>query len=268
MDGARGDYNFAVGNNFNVNLTGNQTAQISNAEFLTFVGGGTVALAHSEAEADALRLFQGILGRDADLGGAQHYVSQVNGGTSLTDIANSFLNSNEFAGAANTASLNELYQALLGRGAEADGLAAWQAVLANGGSLADVAASIATSAEAQNLDASNSEFVSSLYSNVLGREVDAGGLQGWVSALVNGTSRADVAKAIVGSEEAGNKSDSDFIDSLYQSALGRGADDAGKAHWTAQLEAGASHADVALGIVGSSEGEAHNDNVVVLHGQV
>ena len=80
--------------------------------------------------------------------------------------------------------------------------------------------------------------------------------------------RADIAKAIVGSAEAASKANSDFIDSLYQSALDRTADDAGKAHWAAQLEAGASQADVALGIVGSAEAAAHIDNVVVLHGQV
>jgi hypothetical protein len=34
------------------------------------------------------------------------------------------------------------------------------------------------------------------------------------------------------------------------------------------LEAGVSQADVALAIVGSDEAVAHNDNVVVLHGQV
>ena len=76
------------------------------------------------------------------------------------------------------------------------------------------------------------------------------------------------SKGIVGSEEAAGKANGDFIDSLYQSALGRDADVAGKATWAAQLEAGASQADVALGIVGSPEAAAHIDNVVVLHGQV
>lgn len=272
LDGSRDDYTIAVGNNFNVNLTGNQTAAITDAEFLTFVNGEeveTVALAHNDAEAAALRLYQGILDRDVDQTGAKFFTAYVNNGGSLTDVANALLDSSEFAGVNNAADVNELYQALLGRGATDDaGSSVWTELLANGGSLADVAAAISVSAEAQALDASNGTFVESLYEAALGREADEAGLQNWVSQLFNGASRADIAQAIVGSAEAASKANSDFIDSLYQSALDRTADDAGKAHWAAQLEAGASQADVAIAIVGSEEAVAHNDNVVVLHGQV
>ncbi|CAH0648857.1 DUF4214 domain-containing protein [Pseudomonas juntendi] len=272
LDGSRDDYTIAVGNNFNVNLTGNQTAAITDAEFLTFVNGEeveTVALAHNDAEAAALRLYQGILDRDVDQSGAKFFTGYVNNGGSLTDVANALLDSSEFAGVNNAADVNELYEALLGRGATDDaGSSVWTQLLANGGSLADVAAAISVSAEAQALDASNGTFVENLYEAALGREADEAGLQNWVSQLFNGASRADIAQAIVGSAEAASKANSDFIDSLYQSALDRTADDAGKAHWAAQLEAGASQADVAIAIVGSEEAVAHNDNVVVLHGQV
>lgn len=271
LDGSRADYVFNTGNNFNVNLTGNQTAAITNANFLTFVGEDsydTVALAHSQEEALALRLYQGVLNRDADGVGAKNVVDSVNSGTSLSDIANSFLSSAEFDGANNTAAINSLYQTLLGRDADAAGSEGWASLLANGGSLADIAAGIAVSDEAKDLDQSNGNFVRDLYTSVLGREADEAGLDAWVDQLFNGTSRADVAKGIVGSAEALEKSNSDFIDALYQSALGREADVAGKAGWVAVLENGGSHADVALGIVGSAEAADHIDNVVVLHGQV
>jgi len=272
LDGSSEDYTLTVGNNFNVNLTGNQTAAITNAELLTFNNEDgtldTIALAHSDAEAAALRMYQGILGRDADADGAKAFVGAVNSGTSLNDIASAFLNSSEFGGAVNATDINELYQALLGRDADAEGSQAWQGLLQSGGSLADIAANIAVSTEAQALDDSNGEFVSDLYTNVLGRDVEEAGLQGWVSALYNGASRADVAKSIVGSTEALNKANSDFIDSLYQSALGRTADEAGKAAWTDALAHGASQTDVAIGIVGSQEAADHIDNVVVLHGNV
>ncbi|ESW38891.1 MULTISPECIES: DUF4214 domain-containing protein [Pseudomonas] len=277
LDGSRADYDFATGNNFNVNLTSaapgvGQTASITNAEFLTFVDGDTVetvALAHSADEATALRLYEGILGRDADLQGAKDFVGAVNAGVSLTDIANIFLNSNEFAGAVNATDINELYQALLGRDADAEGSAAWVGQLANGSqSLADIAAAIATSQEAIAADQSNGDFVRELYENVLGRPAEEEGLNAWVGQLFNGASRADVAAAIVGSAEAQTKSDSDFIEGLYQSALGRASDADGKADWLALLANGGTHADVALGIVGSDEAAAHIDNVVVLHGQV
>lgn len=268
LDGSAADYTFTTGNSNNVTLTGAQTAAITGAEFLTFADGSTVALAHSEAEASALRLYEGILGRDADQGGAQSFTGLVEAGTSLTDIANAFLNSAEFGGAAIGASIDSLYTSLLGRGAESTGLDSWKAIIANGGSLADVAAGIAGSAEAQELDQSNGDFVRELYTNALGRPADDAGLDAWVNQLFNGTSRGEVAAGIVGSAEAAAKIDSDFIDGLYQSATGRAADTAGKAGWTEVLANGGTHADVAIGIVGSAEAIAHNDNVVVLHGAV
>lgn len=268
LEGTSADYTITAGNSNNVNLTGTQTAAITGAEFLTFTDGGTVALAHSEAEASALRLYQGILGRDADQGGAQAFTGLVEAGTSLTDIANQFLNSAEFGGAATEASIDSLYTSLLGRGADEAGSDSWEAIIANGGSLADVAAGIAGSAEAQELDQSNGDFVRELYTNALGRPADDAGLDAWVNLLFNGTSRGEVAAGIVGSVEAANKTDSDFIDSLYLSATGRAADEAGKAGWTAVLANGGTEADVAIGIVGSAEAIAHNDNVVVLHGAV
>lgn len=271
LDGSRADYEFAANSNFNVTLTGSQTASISNAEFLTFVDGDTVetvALAHSEAEASALRLYQGILGRDADLQGAKDFVGAVNGGTSLTDIANLFLNSSEVTSVVNAADINDLYQALLGRDADAEGAADWAGLLANGGSLTDIAAAIAVSQEAIAADASNGDFVRDLYENVLGREAEEEGLNAWVGQLFNGASRSEVASAIVGSAEAQTKSDADFIEGLYQTALGRDSDATGKAAWLGLLANGGTHADVALGIVGSPEAVDHIDNVVVLHGQV
>ncbi|MCF5497446.1 DUF4214 domain-containing protein [Pseudomonas syringae] len=275
LDGSVSDYTFTAGNNFNVNLTGAQTASITGAEFLTFVNTTTdavetVVLAQNETEASALRLYEGILGRDADLGGAQAFAGQANAGTSLTDIANTFLNSAEFSDNSTAAPINSLYTELLGRtgGADSSGLANWQALLANGGTLADVAAGIAVSAEAQALDQMNGHYGRALYTETRGRHDDQGGLGNWVSQLFNGTSRAEVAQGIVGSQEAAAKADSDFIDNLYLTATGRASDAGGKATWTEVLANGGTHADVAIAIVGSQEAVAHNDNVIVLHGAV
>ncbi|WP_122326571.1 DUF4214 domain-containing protein, partial [Pseudomonas savastanoi] len=254
LDGSVADYSFSTGNNFNVNLTGAQAASITGAEFLTFVNTTTsavetVVLAQSEAEASALRLYDGLLGRDADLGGVQNFTSLVNAGTSLTDIANQFVNSDEFVNISTLAPINTLYNELLGRttGADSGGLQTWQTLLANGGTLGDVAAGIAGSAEARTLDQSNGDFVRDLYQVALGRSADQAGLDNWVNNLFNGASRADVAKAIVNSDEAVLKADSDFIDNLYLTATGRASDTAGKATFTNILANGGTHADVAIG---------------------
>jgi hypothetical protein len=286
LEGTRDSYTITAGNNFDVNLTGTQAASITNAEFLTFVSTTagvetteTVVLAQNEAEASALRLYQGVLGRDADLDGVKAFSALANDGTSMTDIANQFLNSAEFSATANaptTATINSLYNELLGRtgGADQAGLDSWTAVIANGGTLGDVVAGIAGSAEAQSFDQSNGDFVRDLYQSALGRDAnsDQAGLSAWVDQLFNGTSRAEVAQGIFGSTEAttlaNTQATDTFLDALYQNALGRAADTAGKAAWTAVLDNGGTQADVAIGIVGSAEAIAHIDNVVVLHGAV
>jgi hypothetical protein len=283
LDGVRTDYDFTTGNSYNVQLTAptgaGQTAAITDAEFLTFVDAddniSTVALAHNETEAAALRLFEGVLGRDADATGAQSYTAQVNAGVSLTEVASAFLNSAEYSAAANTSFVSGLYSDLLGRdvGEDTAGLQSWLSVLANGGSKVDVVAGIATSQEAISQDTSNGTYVESLYDLALGRDSDEAGLNSWVTQLVNGASRAEVAAGILGSSEAAAKSTDDFITNLYVNALGRteaqaDADVAGKAGWVEALANGATQADVAVGIVGSQEAIAHIDNVVVLHGAV
>lgn len=279
LDGSRDDYQLTAGNNFNVNLTGNQTAAISNAEFLIFNNEDgdidTIALAQNNTEAAALRLYQGILGRDADATGANQWSTEANNGTSLASIAENFLKSGEYNAATNTKFVSGLYTALLGRdvGEDTAGLQGWLSVLTNGGSKADIVSGIATSQEAIQHDSSNGEFISALYETALGREAEQAGLDSWVSQLVNGASRAEVAASILASAEASEKANLDFVTSLYVNALGRteeqvAADTAGTSTWTDALASGASHADVALGIIGSQEAVDHIDNVVVLHGNV
>jgi len=283
LDGSSANYSFVAGNNFNVTLNGaqglGQTAAITDAEFLSFTDSegvlSTVALAHNDAEAVALRLYEGILGRDADVTGAQQWTTQVNAGTSVNTIAENFLNSAEYTDADNTAFIDTLYTTLLGRGIGEDtaGAQNWLSVLANGGSLVDVVTGIATSQEAIAQDSSNGEFVEALYQAALERTADADGLSSWVGQLVNGASRAEVAAGILGSSEAAEKSTDNFLNDLYVKALGRteeqaAADVTGKAGWVEALANGATHADVAIGIIGSQEAIAHIDNVVVLHGAV
>jgi len=269
LQGSRSGYEITDGNNFNVNLTGTQVASISNAEFLSFDNNESVVLVDTEVEASALRLFQGVLGRDADVSGAQAWAGQAEQGVSITDIAQQFLDSGEYKATSNEDFVNSLYENLLSRTtADEDGVQNWLNVLSAGGSRLDVISGIATSQEAITLDQSNAQFVDGLYDSVLGRDVEEGGLNNWVSALVNGASRAEVAQDILNSGEALSKANSDFIDSLYSNSLGREADAAGKANWVEYIAQGHSLADVAVGIVGSEEAATTIDNVIVIHGQV
>jgi len=91
--------------------------------------------------------------------------------------------------AAQFAPLIEIYIASFNRAPDAVGLDYWAAQLANGLSLQQIAASFFTSQEATiayPAGQSTSDFVNAVYSNVLGRVPDPGGLAYWTGLLQSG----------------------------------------------------------------------------------
>lgn len=104
---------------------------------------------------------------------------------------------------------------------------------------------------------SNAAYIMRLYDTVLHREPDVVGLDAWLDRMDDGLSKSDVAAAFVGSPEflrlTGSLSTSDFVEFLYTSALGRASDEAGKANWVANIDAGLSRADAVIGFSESAE---------------
>ncbi|VTR95831.1 Uncultured bacterium genome assembly Metasoil_fosmids_resub OS=uncultured bacterium PE=4 SV=1: DUF4214: DUF4214: DUF4214 [Gemmata massiliana] len=150
---------------------------------------------------------------------------------------------------ANTAYVRGLYYALLGRDADAAGLAHWTARLASGTSRAQVAQTIYTSAEHRGLQ------VDAYYRSFLGRSSDSVGRQGWVSAFLSGADEAAVVKGfLTSSEYQSAHADTDsFVRELYLDVLGRSASDAELAPWRAKIAAGASRAQIADQFLHSEE---------------
>jgi hypothetical protein len=105
------------------------------------------------------------------------------------------------------------YQAVLGRVPDLPGLQYWEADLAKGDSLANIAAGFVTSGEflARFPSASltpdkggphDTAFVTALYNNILDRAPDAGGLAYWVNSLATGAeTRNTLLIAFTGSAE-------------------------------------------------------------------
>nr|GFD11920.1 hypothetical protein [Tanacetum cinerariifolium] len=204
------------------NASGNSVT-IQGGEFVTFTDNHTLAIVETDAEASALRLFDGLLGRDADNAGAEYFSNAAATGTSLNTIAEGFLASTEFKNSVNLDFVQDLYTGLLGRtdGVDADSQAYWLDQLANGKTQAQVAAEVAVSTEAQANGQSNDDFIESLYQSALGRNADTSANGYWVGALIGGSTRAEVASQIFGSTEAAHHANVEFVDSLYTNALGR-----------------------------------------------
>jgi len=164
-------------------------------------------------------LYQNVLGRTPDAGGLSAWVGALNAGTSRASVVVGFSDSTEFK---NNTSIDvdafatskvsnehqgqiyRIYQATLGRDPDAEGFLNWMNALDTGAqSLKTVVAGFVGSTEFQSTYGSlnNTQFATLMYTNVLGRAPDSGGLSSWVNALNNGMSRADVVVGFSDSAE-------------------------------------------------------------------
>ncbi|GAA0270216.1 hypothetical protein LNAOJCKE_5720 [Methylorubrum aminovorans] len=101
---------------------------------------------------DAARFYYGILDRAPDAAGLTFFAQVGAQGTSLTSLAQSFLDSAEYASThanlTDAAFVQALYEGALGRSADAARLQGWTDALTHGATRADVAVGIAESPEA------------------------------------------------------------------------------------------------------------------------
>ena len=133
-------------------------------------------------------------------------------------------------GNANADYVQGIYRALLNRNADAGGLAFWTGVL-NGGSMTrlEVVVGIRNSQEhfTQEVDA--------FYKTLLNRSADPQGEAFWVGKLQAGLPEEQIAASFLNSPEYLSKGDKFFVDSMYNSLLGRAADPTGETFWLSQL---------------------------------
>jgi VCBS repeat-containing protein len=202
-------------------------------------------------------------------------VAGMRDGLSSFQVAENLMSSPAFQGTAlnNHDFVKLIYLNALGRDADQDAAALeWIDALDQGASRAQVAVGISDSSEHVEMTAAaftTGVFVPNdgaceiarLYYTVLGRGPDLNGVLSWEDAASNGQSLSEVAGGFVNSAEFNQLhstalSNSQFVDLLYQNALGRTADSSAQA-WVEALDNGASQATVVLGIAGSNEAHSH-----------
>lgn len=221
------------------------------------------------------RLYQATLDRAPDAAGQADWTERLFRATSsLSDVAAGFVNSPEFKavyGALSNVDFVELlYQNVLGREADAGGLANWVARLGGGTSRAAVVLGFSESAEfskstladatrfTQERDSAVwADDIYRLYQATLDRDPDQAGFLGWAEKLAAGRSFLTAVSGFVNSKEFqaayGTLDDGAFVDLLYQNVLGREADATGRANWLAKLSSGASREQVVAGFSQSAE---------------
>ncbi len=164
-----------------------------------------------------------------------------------------------------------LYQTMLGRQPDDEGLEFWAAQLFDESlDVVSMAEGFESSTEFQTVygPLDDTGFVTLLYNNVLNRDPDAGGLAFWLGQLTGGTSRAEVATGFSESNEfAGLTGDSnafflasdqpleltDNVYRLYQATLDREPDMPGFLDWLDTLSTGTTLLQVAQDFVTSDE---------------
>jgi Ca2+-binding RTX toxin-like protein len=221
------------------------------------------------------RLYQATLDRVPDAAGQAGWTELLaSDARSLSEVAAGFVDSPEFqrvyGALSNVAFVELLYQNVLGRAADAGGLAGWTGQLAAGISRAQVVIGFSESVEfrtATNTAASQftlqrdpagwQDDVFRLYLATLGRDPDIGGFQGWIANLSNGTLFLNAVAGFVNSPEFQNGygplDNTAFVTLLYQNVLGRAPDAGGLAGWITALATGQSRAQVVQGFSQSNE---------------
>ena len=120
---------------------------------------------------------------------------------------------------------------------------------------AEPAEAVVRTAETRSADPVR-DFVSRLYTEVLGRKADGGGLDAWTRVLKSGQEQgAKVAQGFVDSNEmkARGLSDDQYIRVMYRAFLNREADAGGLKAWKKELSEGLSRMHVFRGFVESPE---------------
>ncbi len=101
--------------------------------------------------------------------------------------------------------VKRFYKEVLGRTADAEGLAGWVEKLTSGeGAGADIARGFIFSPEFINQEKSNEDFVKVLYRAFFDREADTAGFSDWTTKLNAGTSREEVLNGFLYSAEFAN----------------------------------------------------------------
>lgn len=181
-------------------------------------------------------LYHNVFGRAPASAGLAAWTAVLDGGRARADVVRDFSETAEhvmrtgaalgqFEAARDAADWSDevyrLFGVIFDREPGAKGFADWTAMLANGADLNAVIRGFTASAEFQNTygATTDSEFVTLIFRNVLGRDPAPAGLSNWVNAMENGMSRDAVVRAFMNTPEYVAATEAGLID--YMRGLGR-----------------------------------------------
>jgi hypothetical protein len=203
----------------------------------------------------AMQQYRDFLNREGDAGGIDFWTSQINSASvSRGQVVESFFNSAEFQGSVSP--VVRLYFAYFLRVPDYGGLQFW-INYSKTNSLDAVSNNFAASPEFQNTygPLNNTQYVTLVYNNVLGRAPDNDGLNFWVNQLNTAQhTRGQVMLAFSESPEYQAVSFSKvYVTMIYVGMLRRSPDDGGFNFWTGYMNSGNSGLALIDGFLAASE---------------
>ena len=158
------DLNFEFGaTSFRIDRDGTFSDTLIDVENISLldVSGSVSAISRlSDVSGEVVRLYSALLGREPDNGGFNYWLSEIlsegsNG--SIQGVSNSFAGSSEynvrFGAQSNEEFIDQLYNNILGRGADSAGYTYWLEEIAQTGDRSGMIVSFSNSAEYQNAQA-------------------------------------------------------------------------------------------------------------------
>jgi Ca2+-binding RTX toxin-like protein len=247
---------------------GNGTDQFTGVEAIRLADSWLLQDPSGNAAA-TFQLYSRLFQRDADPGGLAYWTAQRDAGLGFDAVIDFFARTDEFYHAYDSyqyfngfqqdwrmtaGSIEALYQSLLGRQADAEGLSYWLSVLGpdgfSEGRQAEVVKGLAGSAEFlagieqpvegwSMLDRPYIAALARLYDTAFDRLPDSAGFSAVLKSLEAGSGLVAAAGTLIGSAEFdalfGPLDDRSFVSQLYRNALGREADAGGLDYWADQV---------------------------------
>jgi hypothetical protein len=203
----------------------------------------------------AMQQYRDFLGREADPAGLADWTNRLStNALTREEVIQGFFGSPEFQ--SGVPSVVRLYLGFFKRIPDSGGLKGWVAQLRTGTSINTIASAFTRSQEFQNTYGAltNSEFITLVYRNVLGRAPDTAGFNDWTSRLNGGLSRGDMMVGFTESTEFQMQSAPNvFVIMMYEGLLRRAAEQAGYEFWVDYIISGKNALDLTRGFLNSQE---------------
>jgi hypothetical protein len=218
----------------------------------------------------AYRLYQAAFDRVPDQGGLGYWITEMDSGMGLSQVATGFINSAEFKtlygnNPSNAEFVTLLYDNVLHRAPDSGGYSYWMEQLSSGMTRENVLIGFSESTEnkvalmAFSMDGNMGKDYR-LYQAAFDRKPDVSGLDYWYHQLNSGMTLEQVASGFINSVEfkalyGNNSSNAELVTLLYDNVLHRAPDTGGLNYWMNELDHGTSREQVLIGFSESIENQ-------------